>query len=281
MGHFNNACAYKFASVIAKSSAHTHTMHLEDAPSEDKKQLLALDGDEEAGYSPEIMAKTVTYELETLGGRMLQLCRAATQHKDPVAEVCDATESLLVFNKCYGHALDIPVRNGAGVETLHLFSAVLPPPASADDLCKRFPADWLVYMPTYGGTTVSNDGTPIPKPCIMDPTTRDIMMGSGGMGWRTLLYQNQGPDDPLPTGIVAAEGWHFCTPEKGTKNEPVADSTYERAEESARAFYAIMRALHEARQPTPTPHGDEPESAMDSEEKEPDVCTRNGGAVPM
>lgn len=194
---------------------------------------LVANGDAIAGISA--AGKTTTYELEKLGGTMLDLLKMAVNGNLPILCDSEPTESLLIMNKCYGTDLVIPVKDQPNVtETLHVFSMFLQKPKSRRQLKRKFHAKSMVYLPSYGGIIETPDGIAL-KPCIVDIDTREIMCKSD-MGWRSLLYVNQGPDDPFPTGIVAIEGWKFVI--HGTETEATID-------ERKRAFYSVQRMVQE------------------------------------
>jgi len=217
------------------------TAGVADTPEERWQQvkdgLIEADADAIIGDKHvEAANRTDTYELEELGGPLLQLVRRAATGPEPVYHVNDEYRSLLFMNKCYGHDLTIPVALGPP-EDLPLFSVYLAPPASAEDLRKRFRTDRLVYMPTFGGTVTGINGSDVLRPCIMDTDTRDLLKAD--VGWRTLWYTNKGADDPLPSGIVAIEGWAFALSKDGSHD---ADD-----ETAARIFYSLIRTAMEHR----------------------------------
>jgi hypothetical protein len=174
-----------------------------------------LDGDAMAGLSDH-MKETDTYLLESIGGDMARYVRhaVAATTEQPCFGVNDAYGSFLIFNKLYGQSVVVPVRSSATGETesFHLFSTF----HTSKHVGLLDPVNFI-YEPTYGGLTdmgVDPKRAPehlfMPRPLLMCRRTQDVIAHAGSdFGWRSLLYENKGEDDPYPTGIVALEGWLF------------------------------------------------------------------------
>lgn len=228
----------------------------EDVASAAVQGLIQLSGDAVAAGAHDgttVTDQTVTYRLERLSGRMLHYCQLAAHPASRQAVVmrCPENNSILLFNKCYGVDVDVPVRPAGqdeSVATMHLVSVVRQRPSSPDDLQCRFDAARTVYMPAYGGVfTDPADGKQYMKPCAMDVETRDIM-NSTTVGWMSLWYVNSGRgDDPCPTGIVAMEGRVFAMPAGKTVREIAAapPASYQVTDEAVRdaAFADIERRV--------------------------------------
>lgn len=224
----------------------------EDMASAILADLIEPSGDAIAGNDQ--VNKSVTYRLQTLSGPMLQCSVIAVQHPaQPVVLRCPENKSILLFNKCYGIDVTVPIRPHDKPETsadLHLVSVVRARPTSPQDMHSRFDTKRIVYMPSYGGTfTDPDDGKQYLKPALMDVETRDLMQ-QNGIGWMALWYVNSGTDEDrnCPTGIVALEGRAFAMPEDKTARP----ESYEADDETREAMFArlerdVKAALKSAR----------------------------------
>ena len=112
-----------------------------------------------------------------LEARLAQACDPATSM--PVFEVCGTNSSLLLFNRCWGHVVEIPVGDPAAgeeeegeVSRVHLVSAFRPPPTSLEDFHARFPIPNMVFLPGFGGRETP-DGPPLPL--YIDKETRNLL----------------------------------------------------------------------------------------------------------
>ena len=94
---------------------------------EDAKRMLALQA--ESFLAPgdtDPLARSATYELETIGGDMRNYIAAAKVSNDerPVFGVCDELNSFLIFNKLYRQETTIPVKKTKQRESVYLISAL-------------------------------------------------------------------------------------------------------------------------------------------------------------
>lgn len=181
--------------------------------SAETRRVLGIDGDALIGTDKQFGTSN-TQILDVLGGQMLVWSRQATNTEAaPVFGACDTTKSILLFNKLYGQSITVPVKQGKEGETewFHLFSAFY-----SRVRRERLDPTKFVYSPPYGGLKEVPDPqkqgstTLVPRPLVMCSNTLDVMVfASSDWGWRALLYENKGSDDPNPTGIVALEAWLF------------------------------------------------------------------------
>ena len=216
------------------------------------RTMLGLDADVLAG-TDKMANRTATYELETLvpGTSMYAYMAhavSATRTHAATVGVCDEYNSVLIMNKLYGQNIDVPILENRSrqsrrrrlalkaavdsgrIEQMHLFSAFY----SREHLHHLDPTKWI-YEPQYGGVTdcglpdgcsdLDAEHVYAPRPAIMCKKTQDLMYDAGrDFGWRSLLYINKGDGDPLPTGIVALEGWLFQIVEKTIIDENTGEA---------------------------------------------------------
>lgn len=174
----------------------------------------AIDADAATGTDV-TQRKTNTYLIDSIGGHLEHRVRQARASTDYTAvfSVCDERQSVLVYNKLYGMSITVPVKDSVEREEMHLFSAFHP-----HRIRKRFDPATFVYAVPFGGLKDCgpvNSEEPTQRlgallPLVACSATMDLIYGAkSDFGWITLMYENKGPDDPNPTGIVAFEGWLF------------------------------------------------------------------------
>jgi len=183
----------------------------------------AIDADAATGTDA-TQRKTLTYLIESIGGHLEQRVREAYNATgyDAVFAVCDERQSVLVYNKLYGKTISVPIQNSVEREELHLFSAFHP-----RHIRKRFDPTAFIYAVPYGGL---KDCGPVSaaeptkrigvvRPLVACRASMDVIYGAkSDFGWISLMYENKGPDDPYPTGIVAFEGWLFKMTEERVRD---------------------------------------------------------------
>lgn len=204
-----------------------------DNKSEDIKSLIEVNADR-VGNTEDAQNTTNAYVLESIGGQMLEYIKgaAASSTEEPVIGVCDALNTVLIYNKLYGQEI-IWQDEQQQQQTLPLFSTFFTRLRR-----QRFSVDDFVYKPTFGG--YSEKTMPHPKdaskqlsqlrPLLVCQRTANVLQNAGSdFGWRSLLYINQGDDDPYPTGIVALEAWLFDMNESDFISEKTG-KTYKKRE---------------------------------------------------
>lgn len=223
---------------------------------EEEIQQMLLKGDEFMGAEhQEALRRSLTYELEAIGGQMKDdLGRAvASTDEMPVVRVSDEYNSLLVYNKLYGQTADFPVKNTQQREELPMVSAFQPRLHK-----ERLANDWYSFQDLYGGVIdcgpesdeMDAEHQFAMRPAYVCSLTRQIIETAGGeWGWRSLMYINKGPDDPFPTGVVALEAWLFKlkktieTTKKGNVRERVEGVDEDDLDEIARRITGIYRRI--------------------------------------
>ena len=128
----------------------------------------------------------------------------ATLVRRPVMQICDAHNSIVVYNKAYG--ISVPIQRVGRIPFLSFFAS---PPSDPADFMTVFPRADLVIEPSYGGQAPIRGADDTLEcyayPCMMDACTRAALAACGArVQWRSLLHSGAALD--LPDGIIAVEG---------------------------------------------------------------------------
>lgn len=171
----------------------------------------------------------------------------ASEDATPIVGYDPTLKTFALYNKHYGAAVSMRVKATTDAEFMFRFSAFYPSTRTANFSV----AEWWAE-PSYGGlrfcgtADVGDEKLYVARPLLMCTRSRLVRMADRGFGWRSLLYENKGADDPFPTGIVALEAFVYRRNDDGTlyfdpaTSEPVlvADDAERRARIEAVVRYA-------------------------------------------